>query len=402
VSKPFLGGVLLIGGTATGAGMLALPIITAPMGFLQSIAVFVFCWLFMTASALLLLEVNLAVAPGANLNTLVRATLGRAGQSIAWFAYVMLLYALTAAYITGGAEWFMDYLHRWFAFHLTFTETVLSFTTAIALIVFFGTQVVDYINRALMVGLVVSFIYLITLLTPILKPEQLIVSYTSMNLWQLPALATAFGFHIVIPSLTAYVGAGHAKTLQKIIWVGSIIPLCFYTVWEALILGSIPHDGPHGLLVMATSTQPIQAMITALAPLTQGHFGELARTFLIFALTTSFIGVTLALFDFLRDAFKIKPQDKRLILTLCTFVPPVLSVTLFPAGFIFAIQFAGLFVAILLGILPALMAWRVRYHLQLASPYQVKGGKSVLFIVLSFFVLVSILECQHVIREFLR
>ena len=399
MSKNFLGGILLIGGTATGAGMLALPIITAPMGFLQSIAVFIFCWFFMTASALLLLEVNLAIAPGANLNTLVRVTLGRIGQIVAWMTYVMLLYSLTAAYITGGAEWFMDYLHRSFALNLTFTETVFSLTTAVALIVFFGTQVVDYINRALMVGLVVSFVYLITLLTPLLKPEQLVTSYTSMNLWQLPALATAFGFHIVIPSLTTYVG--HAKTLQRIIWIGSMIPLCFYIIWEALILGSIPHNGSAGLLAMASNPQPIQAMITALTPLTQGHFGALARTFLIFALTTSFIGVTLALFDFLRDAFKIKPQDKRLILTVCTFVPPVLSVTLFPAGFIFAIQFAGLFVAILLGILPALMAWRVRYHLQLPTFYQVKGGKSVLLIVLSFFILVSLLECQHVIREFL-
>lgn len=399
MSKNLWGGVLLIGGTATGAGMLALPIITASMGFIQSIIVFGFCWLFMTASALLLLEVNLTISAGANINTLVKKTLGPIGQAIAWLAYVMLLYSLTAAYITGGAEWFMDYLHRWFNLKLSFTETAFGLTAIVALIVFFGTRVVDYINRLLMIGLVLSFFYLILLLGPLIRPEQLLVAHAPLTLWHLPALATAFGFHIVIPSLTAYIKC--PKTLQKTIWIGSLIPLCFYIIWEALILGSIPHKGPMGLLAIASNPQPIQAIIQALAPLTQGHFGELARTFLIFALATSFIGVTLALFDFLRDAFNIQPQTKRVLLTLCTFVPPVLSVAFFPTGFLFAIHFAGLFVAILLGILPVLMAWRTRYHLQLAAPYQMKGGKPVLMIVLGFFILVSILECADVIRKFL-
>lgn len=397
MSKNFLGGVLLIGGTAIGAGMLALPIITAPMGFFQSIIIFIFCWFFMTASALLLLEVNLAIGAGTNLNTLVHTTLGRTGQLIAWFTYMMLLYTLTAVYITGGAEWFMDHLNRWFLIQLTFTETIFGFTAIMALIVFFGTKTVDYINRLLMIGLIVSFLYLIMMLTPLLRSEQLTASYAPISLRHLPALVAAFGFHIVIPSLTTY--CGDAKTLQKIIWTGSIIPLFFYIIWEALIIGSVPHTGSLGLLTMATNPQPIQAMISALAPLTEGHFGELARTFVIFVLITSFLGVTLALFDFLRDAFKIKPQDKRLILTVCTFGPPALSVMLFPAGFLFSIQFAGLFVAILLGILPALMAWRVRYHLQIDTPYRVKGKKPMLLIVLGFFILVSLLECQHVSQQ---
>ena len=53
-----LGGMLLIAGSCIGAGMLGLPIVTGISGFLPSLALFFCGWLFMTATALLLVEVN--------------------------------------------------------------------------------------------------------------------------------------------------------------------------------------------------------------------------------------------------------------------------------------------------------------------------------------------------------
>ncbi len=96
-----LGAVLLIAGTSIGAGMLALPVITAQYGFLAAIVLFTSCWLVTLYSALLLLEVNLWLPAGANIISMTKETLGRTGEIIASLSYLFLLYCLMAAYLSG-------------------------------------------------------------------------------------------------------------------------------------------------------------------------------------------------------------------------------------------------------------------------------------------------------------
>ena len=55
-----IGGILLVSGTATGAGMLALPVVSSFAGFLPSFALLGFFWLFLFATSWLFLDVNLA------------------------------------------------------------------------------------------------------------------------------------------------------------------------------------------------------------------------------------------------------------------------------------------------------------------------------------------------------
>ncbi|HLF66241.1 MAG TPA: aromatic amino acid transport family protein, partial [Gammaproteobacteria bacterium] len=54
----------------------------------------------------------------------------------------------------------------------------------------------------------------------------------------------------------------------------------------------------------------------------------------------------------------------------------------FPKGFLMALGYAGTFVAILYGILPALMVWRARYHDRLTPKLRVFGGKPLLCVIL--------------------
>ena len=93
-----IGGMLLIVGTSIGAGMLALPVATAELGFLGSVIVLVACWLVMTASAFLILEVSLWLPQGTNLISMAGATIGPIGQLIAWLTYILLLYSLLCLY----------------------------------------------------------------------------------------------------------------------------------------------------------------------------------------------------------------------------------------------------------------------------------------------------------------
>src|SRR3990167_3886173 len=100
MDSKILGSILLMVGTAIGAGMLAVPIATAELGFAGSLILLFICWFVMTSGAFLLLEVNLWMQPNSNLVTMARKTLGPFGQALAWLTFLLLLYSLISAYIS--------------------------------------------------------------------------------------------------------------------------------------------------------------------------------------------------------------------------------------------------------------------------------------------------------------
>ena len=108
LNNRLVGGILLVSGTAIGAGMLALPVITSFAGFLPSAIALGICWLFMYITAVLLLEVNLSCPGEPNMISMAGRTLGTAGKLVCWVVYLLLLYSLTAAYIAGSAPLFLQ------------------------------------------------------------------------------------------------------------------------------------------------------------------------------------------------------------------------------------------------------------------------------------------------------
>lgn len=99
-----LGGMLLIAGSCIGAGMLGLPILTGVAGFFPSLIMFSVAWIFMTMTALLLVEINTGFQRRVNLLTMVGHTLGGAGRLLSWFLYLFLFYALLVAYMSASGN----------------------------------------------------------------------------------------------------------------------------------------------------------------------------------------------------------------------------------------------------------------------------------------------------------
>ena len=165
MNNKLIGGILLIVGTSIGGGMLALPIATAQLGFINAFIALVLCWAVMTLSALLILEVNLWHPVNSNLITMAKTTLGTFGQIIAWTSYLSLLYALLAAYIAGGSDFLQ---HLLLTFHITVSTKIsaLLFTALLSLVVYKGLRSVDYINRGLMFSKLFTFILLALCIFP--------------------------------------------------------------------------------------------------------------------------------------------------------------------------------------------------------------------------------------------
>ena len=97
------------------------------------------------------------------------------------------------------------------------------------------------------------------------------------------------------------------------------------------------------------------------------------------AMTTSFLGVTLGLFDFFADTLKRENHRwGRFQTALLTFAPPLVFAFIYPQGFIMALGYAAVCVAFLEVLLPTLMVIKIRRSATLNSPYQVFGGNLLL------------------------
>ncbi len=384
------GGALLVSGTCIGAGMLSLPISTAAGGFYASIGAFIFCWLMMTLTAFLMLEISLSYPEETNLITMAKTTLGKWGAILAWICYLLFLYSLMGAY-TAGASGILAKVYT----KLSIPESLSlpTFVGFFALVVYLGTRWVDGVNRVMMIGLFVAYFALVGITAPKVEWSYL-QNGNSKYLWaSAPLLVTSFGFHLLIPSLKNYMH-GNVKELRYAIFWGSLLPLIVYLFWEFIILGTVPSSGADGLIAMNQTEQPVVSLTHALSvALSNTWITLLARIFGFCAMLTSFIGVALGLFDFLADGFHIQKNMRgKLLLAVMTFLPPVCFVIFYPSGFLLALRYAGVFASILLVLYPAIMVWRNRYSLKLVAPYRVIGGRASLIFAIVFGVGVICLE----------
>ena len=375
-----LGGIFLVVGISIGAGVLALPITTAEVGFFPTVLLLLGCWLLMTVNSLLILETNLWFSENSNLVSMAKVTLGPLGAVVAWVCYLLLFYSLLAAYISAGTDLSVNFLGL---FSITIPEKPAAclFTLLFAIIVYQGTSTIDRVNKLLVIMKFISFFALISLVLPHVKYNFLAEGNVKAFLSPLMVIITSFGFASIIPSLRSYFH-GDAEQLVKVIVIGSLIPLFLYIIWELTILGALPLQGSNGLeKVVAAGTT--SSLIFSLKNLIGSHWiTSSSSLFSGICVTTSFLGVGLALSDFLADGLQLRKKGlSNLWIYLLTYLPPLLAVLYYPTAFIKALSYAGTFCTILLAVLPGLMVWRGRYQKKIASGFQLPGGRTALSII---------------------
>lgn len=369
-----LGGILLVSGTTIGAGMLALPVVTGIAGFLPTVCLFLLYWAFMTYTAFLLLELNLWLGDGVNLLTMAKKTLGKGGEVVAWITYLFLLYLLTTAYLAGGGPILLDLIQRATGINFPPWTGALPLLLVFGFFIYKGTRYVDGVNRIMMIGLAIAYLTMIFWITPNISLTNLVHTEWHYGLISLSLIATSFGYHIIIPTLTTYMHH-NVKELKRVILIGSLVPLLVYIVWEAMTLGVIPVQGEDG--IVQGYSEGINGIQLLTKHLKNSGVIRVAECFSFFAIVTSFLGVTLSLSDFLADGFKIeKTGAGKALLLLLTFAPPLVFIFTYPRAFFTALEFAGAFgVIVLLGLMPPLMTWFARYRVGMRSPYTTPGGK---------------------------
>lgn len=381
--KKALGGALIIGGTAIGAGMLALPVVTGYGGFLPACVIYLVCYLFSAATGLLLLEVCLWMPQDSNIITMAGHLLGPIGKYVAWLLYLFLFYCLTIAYVSGGGTFVANLLH------IDKILGLLIFTLAFGGCVYAGTKTIDRVNWILMLGLGVSFIAFLCIGFSDIQWNFLSNAHWGSAVLALPVIFTSFSYQGTIPSLNTYL-EHNPKMVRFAILAGTALPFIAYILWELLILGLVPREALLSAKIAGeTAVAPLRELFPGSSIYTIGGF------FGIFALTTSFLGVTLGLFDFLADGLQMaKEGTKKIVLALLVYGPPLIIAAINPNIFFRSLGYAGgIGCALLLGFYPALMVWVGRYKKDYPKvSRQLFGGKKMLIALFAFVAFELIVE----------
>ncbi|EKO3659384.1 amino acid permease [Vibrio metschnikovii] len=376
IKSKLLGSSLIIAGTTIGAGMLALPLASAGLGFSTALVIMLGLWALMAFTALLMVEIHQYSSQDATLHTLAKEILGTKGKWIATFAMLFLFYSLCAAYIAGGGGQFTQRISEFTGFTISAPTGTLLFTVIVAAVVTIGTATVDKVNRLLFAGKIIAMIMVLTFLAPNVTESYLL----SMPLGQgliiasIPVIFTSFGFHGSIPAIVNYLD-GHTPSLRKAIVFGSAIPLIIYILWQLATLGVVSQ-------AELVQNSGLSALIGTLARSAhQSGLGSMIGIFADLALLTSFLGVSLGLFEFMGDTLRKKGAGvNRFVASVATFTPPLLFALFYPQGFIMALGYAAIALAVLAIFLPIAMVVRVRSQRSSPEYYQVIGGKPALMI----------------------
>ena len=103
---------MLVMGTSIGGGILALPIVGIGSGFFPTVGLILFLWALVVLSGLLFLELTLSFPAGENnFTSIAYKTFGHGGRIVTFISYLLLLYALVAAYIAGGGSLLSEIFH---------------------------------------------------------------------------------------------------------------------------------------------------------------------------------------------------------------------------------------------------------------------------------------------------
>lgn len=280
-----MGAVALITGSTVGAGMLALPAVSAPAGIVPTSAGLVAIWGLLTLDALLIAEVNLAAlaarrsrsatdsqpsagaAPAeggiVTLRQMAEFSLGKAGKALT-LVYLALAYSLLTAYCTKAAE-VLDYFAGGGLPPLVGAGL---FCGAVGGLLYKeGTRTIDSLNQGLTTVLLALFAFILTAgASHSALPAALAAGPAGLAALRpcdwgalepaVPIMFLALVYHDLVPVIVSYLG-GDRRAIRSAIVLGSLVPLTMFLSWEAVALSLLPA----GLADAADSATLLQASL---------------------------------------------------------------------------------------------------------------------------------------------
>ncbi|GAK85975.1 tyrosine-specific transport protein [Vibrio ponticus] len=333
-----------------GAGMLAIPMVLAQFGFFVSAGLMFVIFIGTTYATLLLAEACTKTQQSTSMSSTAYFTLGRKGMHFTNILFYLLLACLMIAYTIGIG----DLLHSMLlevGVNLSPVVGYTIFSLVMGLVVVAGKSYIDKLNRGLFILMIAMlFVVIFSLMNNIelanLSQES---TFTTSDVVQYSAVIfTSFAAIIVIPSLVSYNQDASIAQIRNMVLLGCIIPLVCYLTWLFAVIGNLGVEA-------VSKFENISQLIAAF----DGETSMLKSVVAIFsalALITSYLGVSMALYDQNKDAISKNPA----IAYSLTFILPLVLATLFANQFISMLDYAGMVLVFLAIWGPLAMAVKVR------------------------------------------
>ncbi|MFC6276044.1 amino acid permease [Psittacicella hinzii] len=366
-----LGSMLLVAGTTIGAGMLAMPINTASVGFgVTFIELFAF-FILMLIPALCIAEACQFAPQGTTVAGLMRRTFGIVGYASNTILLYVFAYSLASAYISAISSILAEILSVPDAFKKIFTVLCL---IPLGLIAVISTKVADIINQIMFYIMCLAFVVVITLSVKNINLSYLMTGPVSTQavVKSLPLFFLTYGFHILVPSLADYLDRD-TKALKVALIGGLAIPFVIFTVWNLAVHGQIPQED---LIKYAQSNKVNIASYLNPESSTLQIF---TTVFSLTALITSFIGLSTALITTLKETFakddnnidktslihatddvKLETSLGRIAIFILAFALPAVLVTFTPKAFVFFLGFASIISTLQAMVMPMAAVIKIR------------------------------------------
>lgn len=344
MNMKLFGSALILSGTALGAGMLGIPMALAQFGFTVSLILMLVIFIGTTYGALLLAEACTKTTQDGGMNSVAELSLGSAGKYVINFFFYMLLICILVAYILGIGDLFHNLLIG-LGVNVSQEVCYTVFTFLMASVIIAGKSYIDGLNRVL-------FILMLTMLLTVVATlfSQIQLDYLTQTpdfnwsevVKHSTTIFTSFASMVVIPSLVMYNKEATPKQIRNMILLGSAIPLICYLTWLFAIIGNL---GTAEIKQFDNISQLIAAFGGA-----SGTLKTIIAIFSALALITSFLGVSMALFDQNNDAIAGLIKRTRLkegtitavLIFLLTFVLPLFVTGLFSNKFLNMLEYAGI------------------------------------------------------------
>ena len=355
--------VAVLVGTIIGAGVLGIPYVVSQAGFLTGLLDIVILGIVILLVNLAVGEIILRTKGVHQLTGYAEKYLGKNGKRLMTFSMVFGIYGSLLAYIIGVGQalsTIFSYNAFWFS---------LGFFIVVASIIYFGIKSVASSEMVLS-----SIVILLILAISVVAFLSGRLDINNLNDFNFAKIFIPYG---VI--LFAFIGAASIpevhevlikkkKSMRKVIIIGSLIPLILYALFSFAIVGVM------GLEVTEIATVGLGLV-----------FGKwvviAANLFAVFAMTTSFLALGLALREMYNYDYKISKFSSW---AMTIFLPFILFLFGFKS-FINVIGTAGVIAGGLEGALILLILLKAKKKSERKPEYTIKIGKILAGVLIAVF-----------------
>lgn len=373
MDRKFIGSVFMVSGCAMGAGSLALPMLAAGPGFVWSSLFIVLTGVFSYFLAIFTLEIYMINKNGENASTVALRNFGKPGAVFAAIVNLALMYAVLTVYMTGGADLLTKTLLPLINLDVSSHIGLLIFLVIFLPVFFNGTGVVVKSNT--IVFYIKLFSFLIAIILGLKFFSRTIIYAPVINLEYLPRglpiFFSALGFQFLVPILAQFNGYDRIRC-RKILACGVLLPVVLYILWAGVMLSLVPRDGSGNTFFSLLSKDESVGTMISYATHNNPRLPELMKialnVFSNMAMLTSFLSVGISLYEYIRDALKLKQNMNGKILNLTiTMLPPIVFAFAYPNGFLLVLQQVSIFL-ILVCMLPVAALLREFGNLEIKLP----------------------------------